>query len=127
MSQKINAFLDKGNNRKIIKIVDIVVIAILSVLSLYYVVNILGADTKVEYVSTVAKNFLWLAIFGGIDFILITFTKPLFGFTSVFENAAARKTLKAREKAIKEEIERTAKETLKAARAARKAEKERNS
>lgn len=127
MSEKINAFLEKGNNRKIVKIVDAVVIGVLSVLSLYYVVNILGADTKVDYIKTVLDNFLWLAIFGGLDFIIITFTKPLFGFTSVFENAAARKTLKAREKAIRDEIERTAKETLKAARAARKAEKQRNS
>ena len=127
MSEKINAFLEKGNNRKIVVIVDAVLIAILSVLSLVFVVNILGADTKVDYIKTVLNNFLWLAIFGGLDFLLITFTKPLFGFTSVFENAQARKTLKAREKAIREEIERNAKETLKAAREARKAEKARNS
>ena len=127
MSEKINAFLEKGNNRQIVKIVDAVVIAILSIVSLYFVVNILGADTKLEYVAIVLKNFTWLAIFGGIDFLLISFTKPLFGFTSVFENAAARKTLKAREKAVRDEIERTAKETLKAAREARKAEKARNS
>ncbi len=124
MSEKINAFLSKGNNRKIVKIVDVVVIAILSVLALYFVVNILGADTKVEYVSTVLKNFLWVVIFGGIDFILIMFTKPLFGFTSVFESYQAKKTLKEREKATKAENERNAKETIKAARAARKAEKQ---
>lgn len=127
MEKKINAFLEKGNNRKIVVIVDAVIIGILSVLSLYFIVNILGADTKVDYIKTVLNNFLWLAIFGGLDFIIITLTKPLFGFTSVFENAEARRTLKAREKAIRDEIERTAKETLKAARAARKAEKERNS
>ena len=127
MSEKINAFLQKGNNRKIVTIVDAVIIGILSVLSLYFIVNILGADTKVDYVKTVLNNFLWLAIFGGLDFIIITFTKPLFGFTSVFENIEARRTLKAREKATREEIERAAKETLKAVRAARKAEKERNS
>lgn len=127
MSEKINAFLNKGNNRKIVKIVDAVVIVILSIISLVFVVNILGADTKVEYISTVLKNFLWLAVFGGIDFLLIMFTKPLFGFTSVFESYQAKKTLKEREKANKAEIERVAQETLKAARAARKAEKERNS
>ena len=127
MVEKINAFLAKGNNRKIVKIVDVVVIAILSVISIYFVVNMLGADTKVDYVKTVSKNFIGLVIFGGIDFLLIIFTKPLFGFTSVFESYQARKTLKEREKANKAEIERTAKETLKAARAARKAEKARNS
>lgn len=127
MLDKINAFLSKGNNRKIVKIVDAVIIGILSVISLYFVVNILGADTKIDYIKTVLDNLLWLVIFGGVDFLLIMFTKPLFGFTSVFENHAARKTLKEREKAIRMEIERTAQETLKAARAARKAEQERNS
>ena len=40
MSEKINAFLEKGNNRKIVVIVDAVLIAILSVLSLVFIVNI---------------------------------------------------------------------------------------
>ena len=127
MLEKINAFLAKGNNRKIVRIVDIVVIAILSVVSIYFIVNMLGADTKQHYIQTVGKNLLGLIIFGGIDFLLIMFTKPLFGFTSVIESYQARKTLKAREKANRDEIERTAKETLKAARAARKAEQQRNS
>lgn len=125
MTDKINAFLEKGNNRKIVKIVDIVLIGILSVLTLIFVVQILGADTLENYAINVLKKLLWVVVFGGLDFLLIMFTKPLFGFTSVFENYAANKKLKEREKAIKEEIERTAKETLKAAREARKAEKQR--
>lgn len=127
MTDKINAFLEKGNNRKIVKIVDIVLIGILSVLTLIFVVQILGADTLENYAINVLKKLLWVVVFGGLDFLLIIFTKPLFGFTSVFENYAANKKLKEREKAIKEEIERTAKETLKAAREARKAEKQRQS
>ena len=75
--------------------------------------------------QTALKNFLFLFIFGGIDFLLILFTKPLFGFTSVIENFKARKVIKEREKAIKKEIEEKANETLKLAKEARRAEKQR--
>lgn len=123
--EKLYKFLEKGNNKRIVKIVDVVVIAILSVISLYFCIQLLGADTAKNYLKTVGTNFLYLFIFGGIDALLIIFTKPLFGFTSVIENHKARKAVKEKEKAIKKEIEETAKETLKLAKEARKAEQSR--
>lgn len=122
----INAFLEKGKNKTIVRIIDGIVIGLLSVITIYVVARILSASTAADYLKTVGRYFLLLIIFGGLDFLIILFTKPLFGFTSFVENHRARKTLKAREKASRLEIERQAKETLKAARAARKAEQERN-
>ena len=119
---KINAFLEKGKNKTLIKIIDGVVIGLLSVATIYIIARILSASTAADYLKTVGRYFLILIVVGGVDFLLILFTKPLFGFTSFVENHKARKTLKAREKASKLEIERQAQETLKAARAARKAE-----
>ena len=121
----INHFLERGKNKLICQIIDVVVIAILSVISLYFIVNLIGADTMDKYLKVVGKNGLGLLIFGGVDFLLIMFTKPLFGFTSVVENHRARKVLKQQEKESKRFIEETAKETLRKAREARKAEKAR--
>ena len=123
--EKLYKFLETGNNKKIVQIVDAVVIGILSIISLVFCVKLIGADTADKYLETALKNFLFLFIFGGIDFLLILFTKPLFGFTSVIENIKARKVIKEREKAIKKEIEEKANETLKLAKEARKAEKQR--
>ena len=123
--EKLYKFLETGNNKKIVQIVDAVVIGILSIISLVFCVKLIGADTADKYLQTALKNFLFLFIFGGIDFLLILFTKPLFGFTSVIENFKARKVIKEREKAIKKEIEEKANETLKLAKEARRAEKQR--
>ena len=125
--EKLYKFLETGNNKLIIKIVDAVVICILSVVSLYFCAQLISADTAKNYLETVLKNFIYLAIFGGIDVLLILFTKPLFGFTSVIENHKARKTIKEKEKATKKAIEETAKETLRLAKEARRAEKARDS
>ena len=125
MKFDINKFLETGNNKKIVKIVDIVLIAALSIVTLYYLFQVLSAPTTSEYLASVGSNIVMFAIFAAIDAILILFTKPLFGFTSIFDSIAAYRTLKAREKANKKEIEETAKATLAAARAARKAEEAR--
>ena len=124
--EKLYKFLEKGNNKSIVKIVDVVVIAILSIITLYFSFNLLSADTSKNYLETTLNCFLYIAIFGGVDALLIIFTKPLFGFTSVIENHKARKAVKEKEKAIKKEIEETAKETLKLAKEARKAEQTRS-
>lgn len=119
----INKFLETGNNKTIVKIIDAVVIAILSVISLYFVVNMIGASTGKDYLNIVGKNILLLIIFGGVDFLIILFTKPLFGFTSVFENVAAAKKVRASEKAAKEQDkadEKAFREKLRAERKARK-------
>lgn len=118
----------KNNNtlRTVIKIADIIAIAALSIVSLYFIINILGTPTNEGYMKSISSSLLYLAIFAVADFLLITFTKPLFGFTSVIENIKARRTLKAREKATKKAIEENAKATLAAAKAARKAEAARN-
>ncbi len=126
MKFDINKFLETGNNKLIVRIIDIIAIAILSVITLYYVILVLGTQTTLEYFSMVSKNLIYLFIFALADFLLIIFTKPLFGFTSVIDNAKARKALKAKEKATKKAIEENAKATLAAAKAARKAEQARN-
>ena len=113
LMDKLYKFLEKGNNKRIFKIVDAVIIGILSVLSLYFVFNILSADTMDKYWQHVLKQFLFLLIVGGADFLLIIFTKPLFGFTSFFENREAKKRIKAREKAVKAD-EKAAQKTAKA-------------
>lgn len=125
MKFDINKFLEKGNNKLIAKIIDAVVIAAISIFSLYYLALILSTPTNSEYLTTVGALIVKFLIFALIDVILILFTKPLFGFTSIFDSIAAYRTLKAREKANKKEIEETAKATLAAARAARKAEEAR--
>ncbi len=126
MKFDINNFLEKGNNKTIARIVDAVVIAALSLVAIYFLFKILSTPTNEDYLTLVSKNLLYFAILAVIDFLLIIFTKPLFGFTSVVENIKARRTLKAREKATKKAIEETAKATLAAAKAARKAEAARN-
>lgn len=126
MKFNINKFLEKDNNKKIAKIIDAVVIAVLSIFGLYYLVLVLSTPTNADYLASVGSNIVKFAIIAAVDAILILFTKPLFGFTSIFDSIAAYRTLKAREKANKKEIEETAKATLAAARAARKAEEARN-
>ena len=126
MKFDINKFLEKGNNKTIVKIIDAVAIAALAILGLYYLVLVLSTPTNGEYLASVGSNIVKFAIFAAVDAVLIMFTKPLFGFTSIFDSIAAYRTLKAREKANKKEIEETAKATLAAARAARKAEESRN-
>ena len=126
MKFDINKFLETGKNKTIARIIDIVLIAVLSVFALYFVVNVLSTPTNEDYFSAVSKNFICFFVFAVADFLLISFTKPLFGSTSVVENFKARRTLKAREKATKKAIEETAKATLAAAKAARKAEAARN-
>ena len=125
MKFDINKFLEKGNNKLIAKIIDAVVIAAVSIFGLYYLALILSTPTNSEYLTTVGALIVKFVIFALIDVILILFTKPLFGFTSIFDSISAYRTLKAREKANKKEIEETAKATLAAARAARKAEEAR--
>lgn len=125
LSNKIYAFLAKGNNRRVVKIIDAAVIGVLSLITLYFVFRLLSTSTATEYAKTVLHYGLFMLIFGLIDFLIILFTKPLFGFTSFFENRNARRTLKAREKAAADEIERQAQATLKAARMARKAAEKR--
>ena len=101
LMDKLYKFLEKDNNKRIVKIIDAVIIGILSLLSLYFVFNILSANTRDNYWQHVLKQLLFLLIFGGADFLLILFTKPLFGFTSFFENREAKKKIKAYEKAVK--------------------------
>jgi len=110
----------------VMKINLLVVMAILTLCAFYYIFNVISAPTGAEYLATIGKNLLFFIIFGLPDIVIILLAKPLYGFTSVFDNIAARKTLKAREKAAKKEIEETAKATLAAAKAARKAEAARN-
>ena len=125
MKFDINKFLEKGNNKTIAKIVDAVVIGAVSILTLYYLALMLSVPTNEDYLSLVGAHIVKFVIFALIDVVLIVFTKPLFGFTSIFDSITAYRTLKAREKANKKEIEETAKATLAAAKAARKAEEDR--
>ncbi len=125
MKFNINKFLEKGHTRTIVKIIDAVLILALSAVAFYYLFLIISTPTNAEYLASVGSDIVFFAIFALVDFILIILTKPLFGFTSVFDNISARRTLKAREKATKKQIEETAKATLAAAKAARKAEEAR--
>lgn len=115
LSKKINTFLEKGNNKRIVKIIDAVLIAALSIATLYFVVMILNIKTEDGYATKVLSNLLFVVIFGIIDVALILFTKPLFGFTSVFENYRANKIIKTAEKQAKKAAEADAKERIKKA------------
>ena len=125
MKLDINKFLEKGHTRTIVKIIDAILILALSAVAFYYLFLIISTPTNAEYLASVGSDIVLFAIFALVDFILIILTKPLFGFTSVFDNISARRTLKAREKATKKQIEETAKATLAAAKAARNAEEAR--
>ena len=60
--EKLYKFLEKGNNKSIVKIVDVVVIAILSIITLYFSFNLLSADTSKNYLETTLNCFLYIAI-----------------------------------------------------------------
>ncbi len=132
LSKKINAFLEKGHNKLIAQIVDAIVIAVLSVIALYYIVLLVGAPTNIvtdtstgvevvieTYLDRIAPN-LWKALlFGIIDFAIILFTKPLFGFTSFFENMTAKSKIRKQEKIKEKEEKAMAKARMDAVRAER--------
>ena len=107
----------------ILQIIDAVIIAALSVVALYYGVLMLGTTTNSDYFNNLSGNLVKFVIFAFIDFVIITFTKPLFGFTSVIDNFKARAVVRKRENEKRKAIEAEAKATLEAARAARRAKK----
>ena len=123
MAFDFNKFLDTGKNRLILKIVDAVVIAALSIATLYFAVLMIGTPTTVKYFDSLVSKLLLFIIFAVADLLVIAFTKPLFGFTSVIDNFKARAVVRKREKEKSKAIEAEAKATLAAARAARKAKK----
>ena len=116
-----NKFINQGNNRTILQVIDGVVIGALSIASLYYAVIMIGTQTDANYFSNLSSNLIMFAIFTVLDCIIIAFTKPLFGFTSVIDNFKARAVVRKREADKKRQQEETAKATLAAAKAARKA------
>ena len=123
MSFNFYKFLESGKNKLILKIVDAVVIAVLSIIALYYAILMLSTQTTNQYFSKLSSNLVMFLIFATIDFLIISFTKPLFGFTSVIDNFKARAVVRKREREKKKQLEEEAKATLAAARAARKAKK----
>lgn len=123
LSRKINTFLEKGNNKLIVKIIDAVLIAALSIVTLYFVVVMLNIKTDDGYATKVLSNLLFVAIFAVVDVALILFTKPLFGFTSIVEGYKAKKVIKTAEKQAKKAAEADAKERIQKARLEAKARK----
>lgn len=126
MSFNFNKFLESGKNKLILKIIDAVVIAALSIIALYFAVLMLSTQTNDKYFENLSDNLVMFLIFAAIDFLVISFTKPLFGFTSVIDNFKARAVVRKREHEKKVMLEKEAKATLEAARAARKAKKAAN-
>ncbi len=123
MAFDFNKFLDTGKNRTILKIIDAVIIGALSIATLYFAVIMIGTPTNTEYFNKLSSNLVMFLIFVIVDVLVIAFTKPLFGFTSVIDNFKARAVVRKREKEKNKAIEAEAKATLAAARAARKAKK----
>ncbi len=129
-SAKINRFLEKGHNKLIFKIIFAVIIAVLSVFALYYAILLIGAKTNEilegeivieSYNDRMFPNLIRFLIFAVIDFVLLILVKPLYGFTSFFENQAARSKIRKAEK-LKEKTEKAeAKARMDAVKAERKA------
>jgi len=125
---KLNAFLEKGNNKKIAQIVVGVVIGILSLITLFFIIQIISADTNTivengviieEYTDRLLPNLGLCLIFAILDCILILFAKPLYGFASISESFSAWKNLRAREKAQQKAAEAEMKAKMDAVRAER--------
>ncbi len=127
-SQKLNRFLEKGNNKLIAKIICAVIIGVLSVFALYYAYLLIGAKTNeilegdvvvVTYLDRMFPNLVRFLIFALIDFAVILVVKPLYGFTSFFENFAAKSKIRKAEKAKAKEEKAIAKARMDAVRAER--------
>ena len=127
-SQKLNRFLEKGHNKLIAKILFAVIIGVLSVFALYYAYLLVSAKTNeilegevvvVTYLDRMFPNLVRFLIFALIDFAIILVVKPLYGFTSFFENFAAKSKIRKAEKAKEKEEKAIMKARMDAVRAER--------